>query len=629
MVFQTIEAISHTSAELSKLNKEKVHCFMNNCRSISCRSFDRLNKSLFVFTVCAITVLANAANSDNQIYDESPDGNFAFREFLAAAKTYGLETDTVLAIDVVEISSKRVVLPSPKEALTPIHLRKDPQAWSGDSKHIALSFQTGPRTWTATLYEWDGKEFAEVSWPQDAIRKRMEEEQAAQLKALGLPDDTPRKLVYEGFTALEWVDATAVKVIAERIDSVVVSKDQPPAELDARFSFVVKIRDPQNAEIADATKILGTHGYHDSEDWVEARLVDEQPESSYLVKDVEEGQQPFRLYALERFRVVGEKEGDYVVKDGCYLDRCYHKGRIPRRLVHKFPSAFSGDEIETDCSAEYPGVYYWVLVKDAESGYLPALRAVFAFSGFDGMAGEAQSFSIIDIKKHVSARQISEAQESFSTADRGTVKRSKSSAIRRGKRTDFSQVLAKADACGRLVDENSDGFAGMRVTRVPTGKKPFQLHGGEYFAITSEKDGDYLIQDAAGNQGYVAKDFVETVPKPTTESAMLLPLMGLHYLRVVKGTQSERGDHETQRLMLSLDLTGQSGAEHARNLEKMLDHGDALSLLLEEFSPARVKAIGAMLMQGRTENEKAELIRKYPQIFHGDASPKSPAKKKS
>jgi hypothetical protein len=108
-----------------------------------------------------------------------------------------------------------------------------------------------------------------------------------------------------------------------------------------------------------------------------------------------------------------------------------------------------------------------------------------------------------------------------------------------------------------------------------------------------------------------------------------LPLMGLHYLRVVKGTQSERGDHETQRLMLSLDLTGQSGAEHARNLEKMLDHGDALSLLLEEFSPARVKAIGAMLMQGRTENEKAELMRKYPQIFHGDASPKGPAKKKS
>jgi len=36
-----------------------------------------------------------------------------------------------------------------------------------------------------------------------------------------------------------------------------------------------------------------------------------------------------------------------------------------------------------------------------------------------------------------------------------------------------------------------------------------------------------------------------------------------------------------------------------------------------------------MLMQGRTENEKAELIRKYPQIFHGDASPNSPAKKKS
>ena len=110
---------------------------------------------------------------------------------------------------------------------------------------------------------------------------------------------------------------------------------------------------------------------------------------------------------------------------------------------------------------------------------------------------------------------------------------------------------------------------------------------------------------------------------------MLLPLMGLHYMRVVKGTQSERGYSPTQRLMLSLDLTGQSGAEHAKNLEKMLARQDARSLLLKEFSPARVKAIGAMLLQGRSENEKTELIRKYPQIFHGAAPPKSPAKKKS
>jgi len=397
---------------------------MNNSWNISSCSLNRLNQSLFVFTVCAVAAFANAANPDYQIYDESPDGHFGFRDSLAgSAKIEESDRDLVSAIEVVEISSKRVVLPSPKEALTPIRLRRQPQAWSSDSKHIALSFQTGPRTWTAALYEWDGNEFAQVSWPRDVIRKRFEEEQAAQLKALGLPDDTPRKLVYEGFTALEWVDATAVKVIAERIDSVVVSKDQPPAELDARFTFVIKIRDAQNAEIADATKILGTHGYAAEGDWAEARLVDEQPESSYLVKDVEEGQQPFRLYALERFRVVGEKEGDYVVKDGCYLDGCYHKGRIPRRLVHKFPSAFSGDEIEIDCSAESPGVYYWVLVKDAESGYLPALRAVFAFTGFDGMAGEAQAFSIIDIKKHVSAWQISEAQKSFSTADRGTVRR--------------------------------------------------------------------------------------------------------------------------------------------------------------------------------------------------------------
>jgi len=339
-----------------------------------------------LLTAVFVAAFANAANPDNQIYDESPDGRFGFRDsFAGTAKIEESDRDLVSAVEVVEISSKRVVLPSPKEALTPIHLRRQPQAWSSDSKHIALNFQTGPRMWTTALYKWDGNEFAQVSWPRDAIRKRFEEEQAAQLKALGLPDDTPRKLVYEGFTALEWVDATAVKIIAERIDSVVLSKDQPPAELDARFSFVVKIRDPQNAEIADATKILGTHGYHDSEDWVEARLVDEQPESSYLVKDVEEGQQPFRLYALERFRVVGEKGNDYVVEDGCN-----NKGRIPRRLVHKFPSAFTGDEL--DWSAESLGVYYWVLVKDAESGYLPALRAVFAFVPFDGMAGEAQAF---------------------------------------------------------------------------------------------------------------------------------------------------------------------------------------------------------------------------------------------
>jgi hypothetical protein len=236
-----------------------------------------------------VAVLANAADPDNQIYDESLDGRFGFRDsFAGAAKTEESDTDAVSAIEVVEISSKRVVLPSPKEAQTPIHLRRQPQAWSRDSKHIALSFQTGPRTWTTTLYEWDGKEFAEVSWPRDAIRKRIEEEQAAQLKALGLPEGTPRKLVYEGFTALEWADATAVKMIAERIGSVVRPKDQPPAELDARFSFVIKIRDLRKTEITDATKIRGTYGYGDQEDRVEARLADEQPESSYLVKDVEE-----------------------------------------------------------------------------------------------------------------------------------------------------------------------------------------------------------------------------------------------------------------------------------------------------------------------------------------------------
>jgi hypothetical protein len=76
-------------------------------------------------------------------------------------------------------------------------------------------------------------------------------------------------------------------------------------------------------------------------------------------------------------------------------------------------------------------------------------------------------------------------------------------------------------------------------------------------------------------------------------------------------------------------MIGPSGAEHARNMERMLDHDDARSLLLKEFSPGRVKAIRAMLLQGRSENDGAELIRKYPRIFLGNAPSKSPAKKKS
>ena len=110
---------------------------------------------------------------------------------------------------------------------------------------------------------------------------------------------------------------------------------------------------------------------------------------------------------------------------------------------------------------------------------------------------------------------------------------------------------------------------------------------------------------------------------------MLLPLMGLHYLRLAKGTQTENDSADTTRLMLSLDLTGQSGAEHARNLETMLNREEARSLLLHEFSPVRVKAVGAMLLQGRTEIEKAELKSKYPQIFQDDAISVSPVKKKS
>ncbi|HEY2352003.1 MAG TPA: hypothetical protein VGH83_05800, partial [Candidatus Acidoferrum sp.] len=149
--------------ESNTLNAKEAHCFMNNSRNISCCSF---------LMVCAVAALANAADPDNQIYEKSPDERFGFRDSFAGAAKTESEMSDPMAIEVVEISSKRVVLPSPKEAVTPIHLRRDSQAWSNDSKHIALSFQTGPRTWTATLYEWDGTEFAQVSWPRDAIRKR-------------------------------------------------------------------------------------------------------------------------------------------------------------------------------------------------------------------------------------------------------------------------------------------------------------------------------------------------------------------------------------------------------------------------------------------------------------------------
>src|SRR5262245_14069629 len=152
-----------------------------------------------VFVILVIAAFANAADRDDQIYEKLPDERFGFRDsFAGAAKTEQSEMSDPMAIEVVEISSKRVVLPSPKEALTPIHLRRQPQAWSNDSKHIALSFQTGPGTWTAMLYEWDGKEVGEVSWPRDAIRKRIGEGQAAELKALGWPERPVRQLGYGG-----------------------------------------------------------------------------------------------------------------------------------------------------------------------------------------------------------------------------------------------------------------------------------------------------------------------------------------------------------------------------------------------------------------------------------------------
>ena len=83
---------------------------------------------LFIFALCAVAALANPAEPGDQIYNESLDGRFGFRQSLAGAvKTEESETDAVLALDVVEIASKRVVLRSPKEALTPIHLRRQPR----------------------------------------------------------------------------------------------------------------------------------------------------------------------------------------------------------------------------------------------------------------------------------------------------------------------------------------------------------------------------------------------------------------------------------------------------------------------------------------------------------------------
>ena len=97
---------------------------MNNSRNISSCLFHPLSRSLFVLAGCAVASFASAANPDYQIYDESLDGRFGFRDsFAGAAKAEESDTDAVSAIEVVEISSKRVVLPSPKEALTPIHLQ--------------------------------------------------------------------------------------------------------------------------------------------------------------------------------------------------------------------------------------------------------------------------------------------------------------------------------------------------------------------------------------------------------------------------------------------------------------------------------------------------------------------------
>ena len=100
---------------------------------------------------------------------------------------------------------------------------------------------------------------------------------------------------------------------------------------------------------------------------------------------------------------------------------------------------------------------------------------------------------------------------------------------------------------------------------------------------------------------------------------MLLPLMGIHYLRVVKETQSGGGWEDTRRLLLSLDLTGPSGAQHARNLEAMRGGDEALAELVKDFSPSRVKAIRAMMLQGRGEKERAELMKKYPRSFRNHA----------
>src|SRR5438552_16630000 len=94
--------------------------------------------------VCAVRALANAADPEDQIHEKSPDERLGLRDsFAGAAKTEQSEMSDPMAIEVVEISPKRVVLPSPNEALPPIHLRPDPYS-AQDSNPVAARCPTGP-----------------------------------------------------------------------------------------------------------------------------------------------------------------------------------------------------------------------------------------------------------------------------------------------------------------------------------------------------------------------------------------------------------------------------------------------------------------------------------------------------
>ena len=569
----------------------------------------------------------DADPSQQELDNKSPDSHFGFRySFAKGSEAEEQDRRPILAIHLVEAASGRVVLSWPKDALTPLHLGDMDRPWSKDSKHLTLNYQTSPRTWTTKLYEWNGKEFVELPFPRETMARRIAELQAAQLKALGLPEDTPRRLVHEGYTAEGWneedVRPNTVRVVVQRMDSVAVTNDQPPAELDARFRFFLKISEPGKIEIAKVEKL--------SLEGEVARLIDERPESSYLVTEVAKRQQPFRVYAMERFRILGEMDGDLLIQDDPRFPgetSANHRGTIPRRLVHVFPSSYStASPYSTNemvrCTESF-GYNYDVLLKVAKSGSPSALRAFFALPEMDGAAGEGYDSDLNSFRDILSAKQLSDAvgpRYRLAFNPDWSKEPPHLPAVRQSPPPDFSAVMAKAVACGRLVDESLT--AGLELTTVSDATKKFEIHGGEYFAIVSEDQDSYVIQDGAGHQGRIAKGLVEKTPKPETDAGLLLPMIGINYPRIVKGTQGP-GHWCEKSLMLELDLTGPSGALHSHNLEEMLNSNDeTVQQVLKDLPAARRKAVGAMLLQGRDEKDKARLMKKYRALFPGISATK-------